>query len=88
MSVDVIESIRARVNSFSGSYQEIASKAGVSYSWLSKFARGTRGKRAEFDVISRLQRALDELETARRAIEAMKPTPAEKHSNPHDLQQP
>ena len=81
MSVDVIESIRARVNGFRGSYQQIATKAGVSYSWLSKFARGTRGKRPEFDVISRLQRALDDLDPQSAVEGTEQPTPPEKLGN-------
>jgi transcriptional regulator with XRE-family HTH domain len=59
---DIVTSIRGRLVRFSGRYPEIAARTGLSYSWISKFARGDRGKRPSFDLIHRLQGALDEIE--------------------------
>lgn len=63
MSESIIESTRQRLCKFTGRYQEVADLAGVSYSWVSKFANGERGKQPSFDLINKLQRALDVLES-------------------------
>jgi transcriptional regulator with XRE-family HTH domain len=62
MQATPIEDLRTRLVQLSGRYPEISERSGVSYSWLSKFARGERGTRASFGTISKLQAALDGLD--------------------------
>lgn len=62
MSDTQIDITRARLLQFKGRYPEICVRTGLSYSWLSKFARGDRGLRPSFDLITRLQTELDLLE--------------------------
>lgn len=62
MSDPTIESTRERLLKFKGDFPAISEKAGVSYSWLSKFSRGARGNRPSFDQMNKLTSALDELE--------------------------
>lgn len=59
---DAISDTRARLQKFAGRYPEIAERCGRSYSWLSKFARGARGKRVSFAGIEALTAVLDQLE--------------------------
>jgi transcriptional regulator with XRE-family HTH domain len=74
MSETTITSIRDRLLGHKGNYPEIGRRADLSYSWLSKFATGERGKRPSFELITRLSRVLDEMEA-----EAAPPPDA----NPH-----
>ena len=62
MSDIAIASTRARLLRFKGRYPEICSRSGLRYSWLSKFARGARGIRPSFELITKLQAVLDALE--------------------------
>lgn len=57
-----IDSIRARLLLHKGSYPEIGRRAAVSYSWLTKFATGERGRRPSFELVTRLARVLDEMD--------------------------
>lgn len=59
---DTITATRSRLQRFQGRYPEIAERFGLSYSTLSKFANGERGKRPSFDFITTVRTALDELE--------------------------
>lgn len=63
-SNDIIASLRARLNRFSGRYRDVCEHSGLKYSWLTKFANGERGKRPSFDLITRLGSTLDQLEPA------------------------
>lgn len=62
MKTEDIDSTRSRLIRFRGRYPEISRLCSLSYSWLSKFARGVRGQRPSFEVITRLRSALDQLE--------------------------
>lgn len=62
MSDDSISGCRDRLQQFKGRWPEICQRSGLGYSWLSKFARSERGRRPSFDLITRLQGALDEME--------------------------
>lgn len=66
MPDDLIPSIRSRLHRFKGKYPDICERAGLQYSWLSKFASGERGVRPSFGLITKLTIALDELEAAER----------------------
>lgn len=59
---DAIHATRNRLRQFKGRYPVICERSGLQYSWLTKFARGVRGKRPSFESITRLQIALDGLE--------------------------
>lgn len=62
MSISEIDAVRARLTRFRGRYLELCERSGLGYSWLCKFAQGQRGQRPSFDLITRLQTALAELE--------------------------
>lgn len=64
---NVIASTRVRLCRFKGRYPEICQKSGLDYSWVSKFACGERGKRPEFDQMTKLIGALDAMEAADQA---------------------
>jgi transcriptional regulator with XRE-family HTH domain len=64
MSDAAIASIRTRLRRFKGKYPDICERAGLQYSWLSKFASGERGARPSFDLITKLEAALTEFEAA------------------------
>ena len=53
---------------FKGRYPEICERTGLDYSWLSKFARGVRGKRPSLDQFTKLIHALDQIELADAAV--------------------
>lgn len=76
-SPEIIARTRARLLKYTGRYPAICRTAGLSYSWLTKFARGARGRRPSFDLICRLQGALDELEQG-----SVDEKPADKRENP------
>lgn len=59
---DAIAAIRARLVRHRGNYRAIAARHGLGYSWLGKFARGDRGTRPSFELVSKLTNALDELD--------------------------
>lgn len=66
----VIGKARKRLVRFKGRYPLICERAGLGYSWLSKFSRGERGLRPSFDLIQRLLRVLDEMEAEAKAAKA------------------
>ena len=57
-----VSTVRRRLITFKGRYPSICERSGLGYSWLSKFARGTRGKRPSYETINRLIATLDELD--------------------------
>lgn len=65
-----VEQVRARLIAFKGRYPEVCERSGLDYSWLSKFARGDRGKRPSFELITLLDAQLTTME----AEEASKPS--------------
>lgn len=69
MSDTTVESIRERLQKRQGSYPSIAESAGISYSWLQKFANGERGKRPTFNLIAKLVAELDALDAAEQSVE-------------------
>jgi len=71
MSDDPIASIRTRLHRFKGKYPDICSRYDLQYSWLSKFASGERGARPSFELITKLEAALTEME----AVEPADPAP-------------
>jgi transcriptional regulator with XRE-family HTH domain len=62
MSSSAVKTIRKRLQRFKGQYPAISEQSGLSYSWLSKFASGERGASPSFEMISKLQAALDKFE--------------------------
>jgi transcriptional regulator with XRE-family HTH domain len=68
MSSTEIDSVRARLTRFRGRYPELCERSGLGYSWLSKFAQGRRGQRPSFELITKLQNALAELEAEERNV--------------------
>lgn len=62
MSDDPIASIRARLRRFKGKYPDICARSDLQYSWLSKFASGERGARPSFELITKLDAVLTEME--------------------------
>jgi transcriptional regulator with XRE-family HTH domain len=62
MAIPTIEEVRTRLIAFKGRYPEICDRSGLDYSWLSKFARGDRGKRPSFELITMLDAQLTEME--------------------------
>lgn len=62
METPSIDDIRARLGRFQGRYPDVCARSGLTYSWVSKFASGERGKRPSFGQISRLTAVLAEME--------------------------
>lgn len=62
MTLNTIESTRARMRTHRGKYNEISTLAGISLSWVKKFSTGARGSSPSFEQMQRLIQALDELE--------------------------
>ncbi len=62
MDEDIISATRSRLLSYVGRYPEVSEKSGLSYSYISKFARGDRGDRPSLDAIQKLVSALDQME--------------------------
>lgn len=62
MTMPTIEEVRSRLIAFKGRYPEVCERSGLDYSWLSKFARGDRGKRPSFDLITQLDAQLTAME--------------------------
>lgn len=65
MQTSLVDETRTRLVKFHGRYPEIGRMAGLSYSWLTKFAQG-RALNPTMRNLEPLQRALDELEAAER----------------------
>lgn len=61
MQTSLVEETRARLVKFHGRYPEIGKSAGLSYSWLTKFAQG-RALNPTMRNLEPLISALDKLE--------------------------
>lgn len=62
MREPTITAVRRRLRKHRGCYSKICRTGGITYSWLTKFATGERGRHPSFDLIQRLIAALDAFE--------------------------
>lgn len=60
--MEITEHTRTRLRRFRGHYPAVCERAGLGYSWLTKFACGERGRRPSYDTMERLTAALDAME--------------------------
>lgn len=70
MGIPTVEQVRTRLIAFKGRYPEVCERSGLDYSWLSKFARGDRGKRPSFDLITQLDAQLTTMEAEQETFAA------------------
>ncbi len=62
MDSPLIRTTRSRLRRFRGHYRTVSERAGLTYSWVSKFATGEVGARPRYDLLDSLLTTLDAME--------------------------